>query len=182
MKKKLLFLFFSFWFFSFFTVVEARPLNLEKGGFHRSTEKKETPEVKKEWEEKPPTPPPKEYEIVAAEGSIFPSVVIVGQPWSPGVSITLRVREIGTGVFVPLPTGTEISFKLFRSKDNGATWEDCEERDVIVFPQNNPYVVPFETTEVAFTGPQVVSKVGNKGIYDFCSRYCLGVKIKIKEV
>jgi hypothetical protein len=170
------FLFFSFLIFPHFVV--ARPLNLKKGGFYDSTKKRE--ELKIEQSLPPPTPPPRpEYEIVATEGSIFPSTVTAEYPWPSGVYITLKIKEMSSGVFIPLPQGTEISFKIFRSHDGGATWDEECEGDEIVFPPNNPYIVPSETTAVTFMGQQIVLKVGNEGIEDLYSYYCLGVKIKI---
>lgn len=107
----------------------------------------------------PPEPPPKkEYEIVVGTATVLPSKVIADEPWPTSVIITLKVREKRTGVFVPFPRGTEISFEVRYLGGDG------EGGEIIPFPPDKPYVLSEETMEVTFIGPQIVSKTGNKHI------------------
>lgn len=182
MKRAVLFLLFFSFFLSFFSSA------VEAGGRNHRIKKvvgegaKET--IDEEISKPPPTPPPKEFEVVVKEGSIFPSIVNTGYSWSGSVNLTFAVQEKGTNEFRVLPGGTEICFKLYRSTNGGITWDEDNGNggDIIVYPPNNPYIIPFETKEVIFTGPQIVSKVGNGGIsVGGADRYCLGIRIKVKS-
>ncbi|MFH1233115.1 MAG: hypothetical protein V1649_00485 [Patescibacteria group bacterium] len=181
MKKFILFLF-SVLFFLFLvsSAIEAgginsrvKAVNRERGGETVEEELLRT---------KPPTPPPKEFEVVVMEGSIFPSIENTGYTWPKAVSLTFAVLEKGTNKFVSLPKGTKVYFKILYSSD-GITWDEDEDsnigEDILVYPPDSPYIIPFETSKVTFIGSQIVSKVGNGGIsVGGTDRYCLWIKIK----
>lgn len=123
--KKLLFLFlpFSFLVFSYFSVAGARPLNLESGAFHDSTEKKERPEVEKI--SKPP-PPPEGIKIVVQN---LPAVQL-GDAWTG--TITVGLVNKNSGASVPLTPGSHIFLEIWHTKDGGITWGQTESDHYIV--------------------------------------------------